>query len=166
MATNLTVNGFNVGTDASVTIRDQFGDVFSADMLGHLMSLESESEDNTIKVTPITNGGVPVYQTLWNGISGSLMFTRTGPAFNRMVMDLMDAYHTMGIIPQFTISVDIRNRDTSIDSYLYAGVQFSRPKFGTFHGVKEVDMRMGFHAATMSGTGALTSFLAAVVNAA
>src|SRR6185312_1608192 len=144
----VTVNGYNVGTDSSLTVLDSFGDVFMSDDLGYLMSFESEATDQMNKITPISQGGVPILQTIWNGGTGSLMYTRFGPSFQQLFLDLASAYHDSGTIPQFQVSLNVKNRDGSIDEYLYAGVQFTRPRFGTFRGIREVDMRVDFGWAT------------------
>lgn len=161
MVNTVTVNGFNVGTDVSVAITDNYGDSFTADQLGYLMDFESESEDVPVKITPVTGGGVPIYQTLWNGISGSMSFTRSSAAFQQMFIDLMNAYFTNGVIPQFTISVNVRDRAGSIDEYLYTGVQFEKPRFGNYKATKEVDMKMNFKASQMTVNGTGTAFLTA-----
>lgn len=161
-----TINGFNVGTDTRLAIQDQFGDVFTDSMLAHLMEFDSESEDTDLKITPITTGGVPIYQTIWNGVRGSLMFTRVNGSFQAMFLDIMNGYFNSGLISQFTMSQTVRNRDGSIDEYIYTGVQFSRPRFGRFQSVKEVDMRMDFRAGQVQAVGTLSSFLTGLANAA
>lgn len=165
MSVATTISGFNVGTDVRFAIQDQYGDVFTDAMLGHLTSFESESEDVELKITPITTGGLPIYQTIWNGIRGSMTYTRVNTSFQQMFMDMMGAYYSGGIISQFSISASVRNRDGSIDEYLYSGVQFSKPRFGAFHGTKEIDMRVDFRATQVTGTGALTAFLSGLASA-
>lgn len=161
----VSINGYNVGTDVSIAFQDSYGDSFTSDQLGYLMDFTSESEDVKTKITPITGGGKPVYQTLWNGVNGSMMFTRVGPAFQQMFMDLMAAYFNNGIITQFTMSVNVRNRNGSIDEYLYTGLQFERPRFGDFRSTKEVDMRVSFSASQMTANGTGQAFLTGVAAA-
>ena len=162
---NTVVNGYNVGTDASLTITDNYGDSFSADQLGYLMDFESESEDVQLKITPVTNGGVPIYQTIWNGISGKMTFTRANANFQQAFMDLMNAYYTNGVIPQFTISLNVRDRNGAIDEYLYTGVQFEKPRFGNYRATKEVDMSLAFKASQMQPNGTGSAFLTGVASA-
>lgn len=157
-----TINGFNVGTDLSFTVTDSLGDVFIDGDLALLTEFESESEDQELKYVPITTGGVPIYQTLWSGIRGHMMFARFGNAFTQLFIDLQNAYYVNGIIPQFQMLVSVRNRDSSIDEYLYTGMQFNRPRFGTFRATREVDLRVEFKAATIQTTGAEAAFLAGV----
>jgi hypothetical protein len=163
---NVTINGYNVGTDVSLAFQDDRGDSFTGDQLGYLMEFDSDSQDVDSSITPITGGGVPIHQTLWNGITGNMSFTRVGPAFQQMFMDLMNAYFTAGVITQFTISVNVRNRNGNIDEYLYTGVQFTRPRFGNFRSTKEVDLRVGFKASKMQVNGSATAFLTNVAGAA
>jgi len=60
MPVNATVQGYNVGTDVSFAIMDQYGDVFSEDMMGLLTQFDLRSVDVKLKVTPINRGGRPV----------------------------------------------------------------------------------------------------------
>lgn len=154
-----TISGFNIGTDLSVVISDQFGDIFPAELLGHVMEFDSESEDTELKIVPITNGGVPVYQTIWSGVRGRIMFTRTNGALTNMVIALMSAYHDAGLIPSFSITGTVMNRDGSIDEYMWTGVQWVRPRFGNFRATKEVDEQLEFRASRIIGTGSFTSLL-------
>jgi hypothetical protein len=154
-----TINGFNIGVDASITIADSFGDIFPAEALGHVMEFDSESEDVEVKVVPISFGGVPIYQTLFSGIRGRLMFTRVSGSFQSMIISLMNAYHDAGIMPFFSITQTVVNRDLSTDEYLYIGGQWVRPRFGNYRATKEVDLTLEFRAQRMIGTGGLTPFL-------
>ena len=158
----LIVNGFNVGTDFSAAISDTLGDIFTAEDLGHLIEFDSMAEDTPLKVVPINNGGIPIFQTIWSGLSGTMVFVRAGPALNQLFIDLINGYHFAGIIPQFAIAANVINRDGSIDEFLYSGVQFSKPSFGSYKGVKEVDMKVGFVASLLQTTGSQAAFLAGV----
>jgi hypothetical protein len=159
MPVQTNIQGFNVGTDVSFAIMDDFGDVFSEDMMGLLTEFEMRSVDVRMKVTPISTGGVPVNQTVANGLRGTLTFVRTSGAFHQMYIDLSNGYYNSGAIPQFTISMNIRNRDGSVDQYLIDGVQFSDWNFGNFRGTKEVDLRLAIEASQMLGSGSLATFL-------
>ena len=165
MAVSAVVNGFNIGTDLRFVIQDSFGDVFSDAQMAHLTDFTSKSEDTVAKVTPITTGGVPIFQTLWNGNSGTIKFVRVGPSFQQIFMDLQAAYYNAGIISQMTIAASVRNRDGSIDEYLYTGVQFSKPVFGNYTALKEVDMTVDFMASLLTATGTLSSFLTSLASA-
>lgn len=158
--------GYNVGTDASVTIADQFGDVFPADLLGHLMEFDSEADDTELKIVPITNGGVPIFQTIPGGYSGNMQFTRVNGAFQAMVAELYGLYHSQGLITQLSISVSVLNRDGSVDEYLFSNCQIKKPRFGNFRHEKEVDMRLGFSASLMTISGGASVFLSGLAAAA
>ncbi|HTI81733.1 MAG TPA: hypothetical protein VL614_14895 [Acetobacteraceae bacterium] len=158
----ISIQGFNVGTDASFVITDNFGDIIMDSDMGYLDDFSTESTDIDLKVTPITTGGVPIYQTIWNGGTGSATYTRFGPTFQQIFMDLMASYYGSGTIPQFALQLDVRNRNGQVDSYQYSGMQFTRPRFGNFRATREVDMRFGINWATCTGTGALQAFLNAV----
>lgn len=163
--TTTIINGFNVGTDVNFVLQDQYGDVLSAAMLGHLIEFESQSNDKPLEVTPITTGGIPVYQTVWNGVSGDMRFARVNGVFQQTFSDLMAAYYVAGIIPQMTLQTQVRNRDGSVDTYMHIGFQFSKPRFGSFAATKEVDLRVSWMASTMvakTGNGPILTALAAV----
>lgn len=155
----VTIAGFNVGSDVSFAIQDQYGDVFSEDMLGLMTQFDIRSVDVKMKVTPISHGGVPVNQCLPNGLRGTMTFVRTGPAFSQLYMDLSQGYYTAGLISQMFIMMNIRNRDGSVDEYQLDGVQLSDWDFGDFRGTKEVDCKMSIEASQMYGSGSLATFL-------
>lgn len=158
-----TIQGYNVGSDVSFAITDQYGDIFSEDMLGHLTMFNMRSTDVKMKVTPISNGGVPIFQTVPNGLTGTMGFVRTGPSFQQLKMELDAAYFTSGTITQFRVSMNIRNRDGSVDSLLVTGVQFNDWDFGDFRGTKEVDLRVGFQGGQVFSVGSPSSFLSGLL---
>src|ERR1039458_4653290 len=158
--------GYNIGSDAACVITDDGGDVFPLDALGHVMDIDTEANDSVIKVVPISNGGVPIFQVVWDGGTGKFMFTRVNGNLQRMVLDIMAAYHQRGIIPQFTLSISILNRDGTVDEYLYTGVQFTKPKFGNFKAMKEVDQTLDFVWSQCVATGGSAAFLSNLAAAA
>jgi hypothetical protein len=153
------INGFNIGSDVSFAIMDQYGDVFSEDMLGLMTQFDIRSVDVKMKVTPISNNGVPINQVIPNGLRGTMTFVRIGPAFSQLYMDLSQGYFTAGIITQMYIMMNVRNRDGSVDEYQLDGVQLSDWDFGDFRGTKEVDCKMSIEASQMYGSGSLAVFL-------
>lgn len=157
-----TVNGFNIGVDVSLTIADSFGDIFPAEALSHITEFDSESADVEVKVTPLSFGGVPIFQTLWNGVHGRFMFARTNGAMQSMIISLMSAYHDAGIIPYFSITETVQNRDLTTDEYLYIGCQWVRPRFGNYRSTKEVDITLEFRAQRLIATGGLSPFLTGI----
>lgn len=165
MAITTVINGFNVGTDVSFAISDQFGDVIPAGLMGHLIEFESQSNDKSIEVIPITTGGIPIYQTVWSGITGDMRFARVNGYYQQAFSDLMDLYFASGVIAQMVLQARVRNRDGSVDTYVYTGFQFSKPRFGAFHATREVDLRVSWMASTMvsasGGAAALAGLVAA-----
>ena len=159
MATNLVLQGFNVGSDCSFAIMDQFGDVFSEDMLGLMTQFDIRSVDVKMKVTPISNGGIPVHQTIPNGLRGTMTFVRVGPAFSQLYMALSSGYYSAGVITQMYVMMNIRNRNGTVDEYQLDGVQFSDWDFGDFRGTKEVDCKVSLEASEMYGSGSIATFL-------
>jgi hypothetical protein len=162
---NVSIQGFNVGTDVSFTILSNYGDLLTPAIMGYLTDFESSSRTIKLSVNPITTGGVPVHQTIWNGGSGTMAFARTGPNISAVMIELSDAYHDGGLIPQFSISANVRNRDSSVDAYLYTGVQFDDPRHGDFRATKEVDQRFTFRFGRLTGTGPLSAIMSALASA-
>lgn len=162
----IAILGYNVGSDARFSITDNLGDIFIDSDMGYLEDFESQARTHMLTITPITTGGRPVHQALWSGGSGRMSFTRFGPSFQQLFMDLESAYYGGGVIPQFALTVEVRNRDGSIDEYLYSGFQFNDPHFGNYQGVREVRMSTNFMYSQCQGTGALSAFLAGVAQAA
>jgi hypothetical protein len=154
--------GFNVGTDAVITIADDQGDSFPAEALSHIMEFDSESEDTELKIVPISGGGVPIHMTIWSGVRGRMMFTRVSGAFQAMILELMSSYYNAGLIPIWTIYLTVMNRTMTIDEYIYTGTQFSRPRFGNFRATKEVDMQIEFRSGQCQVVAGATPFLGAL----
>lgn len=162
----VTVNGFSVGTDASCIVQDDYGDQFPLSDLGRVMDIDTEAVDTLITIVPIDNGGIPVHQVTWHGGTGRFTFARANGNLQQMILDLMDAYHRRGVIPQFSLSINILNRDGTVDEYLYTGVQFNKSTFGNYKGMKEVDQSLAFAWAQCVGTGGGAPFLTALAAAA
>jgi hypothetical protein len=157
MAVNLF--GYNVGTDSNVTISDAYGDIIPADLLGHVMDFEMESEDTELKIVPISNGGVPIYQTIPGGYRGKCSLARVNGNLQAMVAELWNAYHSQGLITQLSISQNVLNRDGTIDEYLWSNVQIAKPRFGNYRHEKEVDMSFDIRASVLTVVGGATAFL-------
>lgn len=151
--------GFSIGTDIGVAISDNYGDNFPVDSLGHMMDFDSAATSSVIKIVPITNGGKPIFQTVWEGGTGKIRFARVNGNLQAMVLELMDAYHSSGIIPVFSIATSILNRDSTIDEYLYTGVQWNTPNFGNYAAMKEVDQNLDFMWSNCVKTGGASAFL-------
>lgn len=156
---NISIQGYNVGPDASIVIMDQFGDVFSEDMLGLLTEFELRSVDIKLKITPISNGGIPVLQNLPNGLRGTMKFARTGPAFQALYTTIASGYYNSGTISQFYASIHVLNRNGSVDELQIDGMQFSEWEFGNFRGNKEVDLSVAIEASMIYGSGGIVNVL-------
>lgn len=154
--------GYNIGTDMSVVVSDDHGDVFPLAALGHVMDVETSADDTELKVIPISNGGIPLFQTVWAGGHGKVTFTRLNGNLQRMVIQLMNAYHQVGLIPQFALSTFVLNRDGTVDEFYYTGVQWKTPRFGSFRALKEVDQSLDFTWSNCRAVGGSPPFLAAL----
>src|SRR5690348_5903971 len=104
MASSLTVNGFSVGTEISLTISDQFGDVFNAGDLGHFRGIDCRFDIENLKIQPISRGGKPLYLAVPSGLSGTIRFTRFNGALTSIFSNLYQAYYTAGLLPKWTLT--------------------------------------------------------------
>jgi len=143
MAT-MNINGYNIGTDISLTMSNDFGDQFTAVSLGHLMRVEATMDFEQLKVTPITGGGLPLYEAVPNGASGTMEFTRYNGGMTAVFANLMNAFYNQGILPHWNIEVNVMNRDMTVDAYNFQGAVFSRPQFGNFDGIRETTQTLEF----------------------
>jgi hypothetical protein len=162
MSSSLTVNGFNIGTNITVTISDQFGDVFNAGDLGHLQEIGANFDMEMLKISPITRGGKPMYLAIPSGLSGTMRFTRFNGALTSMFTQLYQLYYNNGILPKFTITVSVINPDSTTDQYIFTGVVFSRPGFGDFQNIREVDQGFSWNAENCVSTSNLSSIVPAL----
>lgn len=163
---NLLTNGFNVGTNIDFVVSDQFGDTFHASDLGDLMSIDLTMDMHQIKVTPITNGGYPMYQAIPNGITGSMEFVRVNGNITSMFTTLYNAFYAAGVLPQFSMSISVLNPGGNVDQYTLPNLVFHSPDFGRFAGINEVTQKIEFNASTIISTTNFSNILANVPVAA
>lgn len=137
------INGYNIGTDASVSIQHvESGIVLPVALLGHLMELQFDQEDTVIRVVPISNGGKPLYNVVYLGWRGHLMLTRLNGALTAIMSALEKDYFDNGHLNHFNMLVTVLNRDGSTDQYLFTAGVMSRHQGGNFRADKEVDQRV------------------------
>lgn len=165
MATSLTINGFSIGTDLSATLSDEYGDVFPAGDLGHLRSIDLNFDMETLKIQPITRGGRPLYLSIPSGLTGNMRFTRFNGSITSIFTNLYNAFYTAGLLPKWTLSMKVANRDGTTDSYLVTGMVLARPSFGTFEDIREVDQALEFMGETVLSTSNLASIVPALTAA-
>jgi hypothetical protein len=137
-------NAFNIGTDFSGVISDAFGTTRNLDEFGHLEEMEARAEQHDIKISPISRGGIPLFQTLWAGGSGHVRYTRVFGAISAVWVQLMNNYYYLHALPSFTIGTTMLNRDGSVDEYLFTGVVLTAPTWGNVRGDKQVDQELHF----------------------
>lgn len=155
-------NSFNIGTDFSATISDDYGDTFPISDLGDLTDVDLTFDMHQLKVTPITNGGIPIYQSIPNGLSGNMTFVRVNGNITSMFTALYQAFYGEGLLPHFTLSIDVLNHGGQVDSYILPGLVFHNPDFGNFSGIQEVSQKLSFSAPTIQSTTNLASILAGI----
>lgn len=160
---SLTVNSaYNIGTDLSATISDPYGDVFPVGTLGNLMTMNINFDMEMLKVVPISNGGVPIYLSVPNGLSGTMEFVRFNGAMTSMFTSLYQAFYNEGLLPQFTMTIVVLNRSGTTDEYVIPNMVFHRPDFGEFSRITEVNQRLEFSAPTIQSTTGAAGLLAAL----
>ena len=146
------INGFNVGQDISISIQDDTGVVVDSSQLGHLMEIDATMEDTELRVIPISNNGLPLFDTLYHGWSGRMTFTRMNGALDNLLTALENNFFNTGRRQKFTLNCTILNRDGSVDQYVFTQVTLSRGGFGNFRADKEVDQVFSFRAQNLINT--------------
>ena len=160
---NFTVNSsFNIGTDISGVISDSYGDTFSLADLGDLMSINANFDLHMLKITPITNGGRPIYQAIPNGISGDMTFVRVNGNLTSMFTSLYSAFYNEGLLPHFTLSLNVLNHGGQVDEYIFPDLVFHTPDFGEFSGIEQVTQKLSFSCPTIESTTNLASILSGI----
>ena len=143
-------NAFNVGTDVSGILSDDTN-LVTKDIsdFGQLEEVEARGEQHDIKITPVSRGGIPLYQTLWSGGSGHLKYTRVFGAISFVWVALMRNYYYLHQLPNFSLSLAVINRDASVDEYLFGGMVLTSPTWGTARGDKQMDQELHFKFGTL-----------------
>src|SRR5262249_20996269 len=158
----LKINGFNVGQDLSLSIRDDRGTVVGAWQLGHMIDFDANADDVELKITPVTNGGLPLFDRSPNGWHGSINFVRADGTIANMFAAMDSNFYRFGRRTWFTMQTSILNRDGSVDKYSWTRCSFSRPKFGRFQADKEVDTGFNFRAQQMLNASGIVPLLVGV----
>ena len=140
------LNNFNIGQDVSIQITDDQGNTRDITDFGHLIDFSWKAETQELKVIPVTNGGRPIYNTIWQGVSGTFKWTRFNNAGQYFVIALMNNFYSLHLLPKFTIQVTVLNHDGSVDSYIATNAVFLNPSMGQFVADKEVMYEMSFKA--------------------
>ncbi len=155
---NFTANStFNIGTDASILISDQYGDIFSAADLGDLMTINVNFDLHLLKVVPITNGGIPLYKAIPNGLTGHMDFVRNDGSITSIFTSLYNAFYTAGVTPSFSITITVLNHQGTSDEYIIPSAVFHAPTFGEFSGITEVRQKIEFSGPTILSTSMVLS---------
>jgi len=140
------INGFSIGQDLDLSIRDSRGNIINWFQMGHGMEFDANRDDVELKVTPITSGGKPLFDTLPAGWSGRIVFTRVDGSVSNLFAALDQNFYALGRREFFTFFVSILNRDGSTDQYQFTRVSMSRASFGNFRADKEVDQTITWRA--------------------
>lgn len=138
-------NAFNIGTDISGVISDDTGVTRNLDEFGHLVEVEARGAQHDVKISPISRGGIPLFQTLWAGGNGHLKYTRVFGALSYLWSAMMNNYYYLHRLPNFSMVLTMLNRDASVDEYLFSGMVLTSPTWGTGRGDKEVDQELHFN---------------------
>lgn len=158
-----TINdSFNIGTDLSFVLSDSYGDTFTAADLGLLTTLNANFDLHLLKITPITNGGIPLYQAIPNGISGDMEFVRQNGNITSIFTVLYQAFYNEGLLPHFTLTINVLNKSGQTDEYIFPDLVFHTPDFGQFSGIEEVRQKLGFSCPTIESTTNLASIIPGV----
>jgi hypothetical protein len=146
MASSFTLfpNDFNIGKDVSGQILDDTGTSRNFIQIAHLLSVRIEQREHLVRSTPITNGGIPLIETIWEGGSIHFMWQRARGNVEFMVMQAAANFFALDLRPNFTVNWFVQNKDGTVDSFQAIGCKITRPELGTFSADKHVDQSQVF----------------------
>jgi hypothetical protein len=127
----LAINGQNVGKDATVTIRASTGETYAAEQLGLLTDVKVSFKNSDIETKTIVGGGRTFYEVIPHGLTLSLSFAR----YNGNLTNLMTSYRINwfnGVRMYFTLQIQIRNPDGSVNTYTFTQCKPTRGSLGDF----------------------------------
>lgn len=125
------INGQNVGRDATVTLRASTGESVPAETLGLLTDVKINFKNSDVETKTIVGGGMTFYEVIPHGLTLSLSFAR----YNGNLTNLMTSYRTNwfnGVRVYFTIQVQVRNPDGSVNTYTLTQCKPTRGSLGEF----------------------------------
>lgn len=146
-------NDFNIGKDVSGRLYDDSGASKALSQIGHLLESRVELRDTIIRKVPITNGGIPLIETIWEGGSLHLRFTRARGNVEYMTLQAMQNFFQLDLRPNFSFAWRIANKDGSIDQFLGIGMKLTRPDLGRFSGTTDVEQSLTFEATQFKWVG-------------
>jgi hypothetical protein len=150
-----TINdSFNIGQDVSLSLQHlESGVVIPITAFGHLMEFDATQEDRDLIIIPITDGGKPKLNVVYQGWSGHMIFTRVNGIFTGLFAALEANFYNARQLSHFAIQATVLNRDGSTDQYLWSNTILHRATGGNWRADKEVDQRVEFRADSMVVTG-------------
>jgi hypothetical protein len=154
----LVPNDFNIGKDVSGRIYDDSGFSRSLFDFGHVLSVKLELTGRLIRQMPITNGGIPLLETIWEGARVHFRYTRARGNVEFFAVQTMANYFALNLRPNFSFVWFIADKNGSLDSYIASGgkIDPARLDIGDFSGAKDVEQgfSMDFATATIVGPNA------------
>ena len=125
------LSGFSIGTDLSISIiQDQSGQIIVLE--GRLTSQEESADDILIKTQPIDNGGLPDFQVLPDGWTGTLEWDRQNDVFSAYMAALELGRYQGGLQVTHSITSTKRNVDGSVSRSQLLRALFHQYKPGTW----------------------------------
>lgn len=136
-------NGFNVGTDASISItNEQTGLNRNLDEFGHLEEFRGRSLTTKIEVSPISRGGKKLYRTLYGGAEIDIKWTKVFGALQYFWAALQNNYFNLHVFNTFAFATSVVNRDGTVDEFQFLGGEVDGQDLGDFTGTKAVNNEM------------------------
>jgi len=155
VATSYTLfpNDFNIGKDATGRLFDDQGNSRNLAQIGHVLSMGVELHETVVRSKPISNGGLVLYETIWEGCELHFRFTRARGNVEFIAMQAMANFFALDLRPNFAFLWNVLNRDGSIDKFQASGLKLQRPNLGTFSAEKDVEQELRFVGQTAQWTG-------------
>lgn len=151
--------GVNIGPDLSVTFRASTGENFPAETLGHLTNFSPKTKDTVVTTKTITNKGKTLVEVIPHDGTIKTDWARMNSALTKVMYAYRQNFF-QGIRTFYTIQAQVRNRDGSVDTYLFRNCKPADGDLGDFKPDSDVKQSLDWHfddyTITSGGSGGLS----------
>lgn len=149
MATNIL--GPNVGKDASVTLIDSLGNTYTQDALGILTNVSIKMKTKHIETDSITQGGMSWNMSIPKGFTVALKFKRYGSGLGTLLSNYWNNWYA-GTILNYTVVVQVKNRDGSVNTYTISNCVPMDGDYGDFNPDSDVTQDIHFEGSAIANS--------------
>ena len=145
MASGNTANilGPNVGKDISITITDSLGNTYVQDALGILTNVDPKFKYKHHETESLTQGGRSWNISIPKGGTIKIKFKRYNAGVTKLLLNYNSNWRS-GTVIDYTIQMQIQNRDGTIDSFQGQHCVPTEGDGGMFSPDTDVPQEIGF----------------------